>query len=139
MTAKEYLQQIKKLDIQIRNKRLDLEDIWNRMKGVQAINYEPKEGVSGSPNVKSPQEKYYPLYEQYQKELESLLNESLNKKMEITRLVDSLDNPTYIDLLHRRYFQYENWKKISKGMGFSEPYIYQIHGDALREVKKKIS
>lgn len=138
MTAKEYLMQIHRLDAQIRNKRLELEDIWNRMKGVQAINYEPKEGVSGSPNIKSPQEKYFPIYEEYRKELRMILTESMRKRKEIMAVVDSIDDADYIDLLHKRYFQSEKWEDIAVEMNYSLPYIYQLHGEALQEVKKRI-
>lgn len=138
MTAKEYLMQIHRLDAQIRNKRLELEDIWNRMKGVQAINYEAKEGVSGSPNTRSPQEKYFPIYEEYRKELRMILTESMRKRKEIMAVVDSIDDADYIDLLHKRYFQSEKWEDIAVEMNYSLPYIYQLHGEALQEVKKRI-
>lgn len=138
MTAKEYLKQIHRLDVQIRNKRLEIEDIWNRMKGVQAINYEPKEGVSGSPNTKSPQEKYFYKCELYRKELKELLLESINKRKEIMALIDTIEEADYVDLLHRRYFENEKWEEIAANMNYSLPYIYQLHGKALQEVKKRI-
>lgn len=138
MTAKEYMSQLRRLDAQIRNKRLEMEDIWNRMKGVQAINYEPKEGISGTKNTKSPQEKYFNLYEQYRNDLKRTLMESIAKRKEVMEVVDSIENGYYIDLLHKRYFQYESWEQIASEMNYSLPYVYQLHGEALQEVKKRI-
>ena len=46
MEAKEYLKQIKTLDIKIKNKSLELEDIENKMKGVTGISYEEKKRFS---------------------------------------------------------------------------------------------
>lgn len=138
MTAKEYMSQIRRLDAQIRSKELEIKDIWNKMKGVQAINYEPKEGISGTKNTKSPQEKYFNLYDQYQNDLKRTLMESIAKRKEAMEVVDSIENGYYIDVLYKKYFQDRSWKQIANEMNYSLPYVYQLHGKALQEVKKRI-
>ena len=134
MTAKEYLQQIRKLDYQIKNKKLEKEAIINKMKGVQAINYEPKEGVSGSPNTKSPQEKYYPLLERYEKEIEVDIERLFNLKKEVIAVIDQLDNADEINLLYMRYIQYMKWEVIAKKMNLSYKHTHRIHARALNNI-----
>lgn len=139
MTAKEYLQQIRKLDLQIQNKQLEKEDILNRMKGCAAISYDPKIGASGTPNTKSPQEKYYPILERYEKEIAVDIDRLIDVKREVMAVIDSLDDPDEINLLYKRYFQYLKWEEIALKMHFSYKWIHRIHGNALRSVDRILS
>lgn len=138
MTAKEYLQQIRKLDLQIRNKKLEKEDIWNRMEGCSAISYEPKIGTSGTPSIKSPQEKYYPILDRYEKEIAVDIDRLIDVKREVMAVIDSLDDPDEINLLYMRYFQYLKWEEIAYKMNFSYMHVHRIHGSALQSVEKKM-
>ncbi len=133
MTAKEYLQQIKKLECQIKNKQLEKEAIWNSMKGCSAINYEPKEG-SGTPNTKSPQEKYYPLLERYEKEIETDIERLVELKKEVISVIDQLDNADEVNLLYMRYVQLMKWEDIAKKMNLSYKHTHRIHARALENV-----
>lgn len=139
MTAKEYLQQIRKLDLQIQNKQLEKEDILNRMKGCAAISYDPKIGASGTPNTKSPQEKYYPILERYEKEIAVDIDCLMNIKREVMAVIDSLDNPDEINLLYMRYFQYKKWEEIAVEMKFDYRYVHRIHSRALNNVNNIIN
>lgn len=134
MTAKEYLQQIRKLDYQIRNKKLEKEAIWNSMKGCSAISYEPKEGGSGTLNTKSPQEKYYPLLERYEKEIEVDIQRLIELKKEVIGVIDQLDDADEVNLLYMRYVQLMKWEDIAKKMNYSYKWVHKIHANALRNV-----
>ena len=134
MTAKEYLQQIRKLDLQIQNKNLEKEAIWNSMKGCSAISYEPKIGTSGTPSLKSPQEKYYPILDRYEKEIAADIDRLIDVKREVMTVIDSLDNPDEITLLYKRYFQYLKWEEIAVEMKFDYRYVHRIHSRALNNV-----
>ncbi len=138
MTAKEYLQQIKKLDNQIKNKKLEKEAIWNSMKGCSAINYEPKEGISGTINTKSPQEKYYPLLERYEKEIEVDVTRLIELKKEIIAVIDQLEDADEVDLLYMRYVQLMKWCDIAKKMDYSYKHVHRIHAKALNSVENII-
>lgn len=134
MTAKEYLQQVKKLDSQIKNKKLEKEAIWNSMKGCSAISYEPKIGTSGTINNKSPQEKYYPLLERYEKEIEVDIERLVKLKKEIIGVIDQLENGDEVNLLYMRYIQFLKWDDIAKKMNLSYQHVHKIHARALENV-----
>lgn len=134
MTAKEYLQQVKKLDSQIKNKKLEKEAIWNSMKGCSAISYEPKIGTSGTINNKSPQEKYYPLLERYEKEIEVDIERLVKLKKEIIDVIDQLENGDEVNLLYMRYIQFLKWDDIAKKMNLSYQHVHRIHARALENV-----
>ena len=38
-----------------------------------------------------------------------------------------------------KYLSYQHWKHISKVMGYSEAYIYEMHEDALEAIADKIN
>lgn len=136
MNAKEYLQQIRKLDLQIHNKQLEKEEIWNRMQGCAAISYEPKIGAPGTPNTKSPQEKYFPILERYEKEIAEDIDRLIDVKREVMAVIDSLDDPDEINLLYMRYLQYLKWEEIAYKMNFSYKHVHRIHGNALQSIDR---
>lgn len=130
MEAKEYLKRIKLLDIKIKNKSLELEDIQNRMTGLQGITYEEK--ISGSVNNKSPQEKMMYKYLAYKEELQENINELTEYKKQAMSLIDKIDNADCVDVLYKRYFQFKKWEQIAVEKNYSYQGICKIHGKALQ-------
>ena len=130
MEAKEYLKQIKTLDIKIKNKSLELEDIENKMKGVTGISYEEK--TSGSVNNKSPQEKLVHKYIAYQDELEKDINKLAECKSQAMNLIDKIEDADCVDVLYKRYFQFKKWEQIAVEKNYSYQGICKIHGKALQ-------
>lgn len=134
MEAKEYLKQIKTLDIKIKNKSLELEDIENKMKGVTGISYEEK--TSGSVNNKSPQEKLVHKYIAYQDELEKDINKLAECKSQAMNLIDKIEDADCVDVLYKRYFQFKKWEQIAVEKNYSYQGICKIHGKALKSLNK---
>ena len=134
MEAKEYLKQIKTLDIKIKNKSLEIEDIENKMKGVTGISYDEK--ISSSSNNKSPQEKMIYKYLAYKEELQENINELTEHKKQAMSLIDKIENAEYIEVLYKRYFQYMKWEQIAVDMDYTYRNILYIHGKALIELNE---
>lgn len=130
MTAKEYLMQIRKLDIQIRNKKKELEVIQNQMTGVKSISFDKKEPAT-SKSTLSPQEKYYPLYEKYEKSIKNDVDKLVHLKHEAMTLIDRIEDADCMDVLYRRYIHYQKWELIAVEMNFSYKWIHCIHQKAL--------
>lgn len=130
MEAKEYLKRIKLLDIKIKNKSLEIEDIENKMKGVTGISYDEK--ISSSSNNKSPQEKMIYKYLAYKEELQENINELTEHKKQAMSLIDKIENAEYIEVLYKRYFQYMKWEQIAVDMNYTYRGILKIHGKALQ-------
>lgn len=49
--------------------------------------------------------------------------------------IDSIDNPTERRLLRLRYIDGYSWEAIARIMGYSEQYIYTMHGHALKKIR----
>ena len=56
--AKEYFEELRRQINHLEDIKDELTDLWNLATGLKAVSYETKEGVSGSINNRSPQEKY---------------------------------------------------------------------------------
>ncbi len=48
--------------------------------------------------------------------------------------IDSVDNSAERRLLRLRYIDGYDWDTIARIMGYSEPYIYTMHGRALKKI-----
>ena len=73
-------------------------------------------------------------------DLETEINQAIDayvdKKREISRLIEQVQDPDQLTVLHKRYIQYEHWEQIACEMGFTYRNICYIHGRALQAVTK---
>ncbi len=70
-------------------------------------------------------------------ELQSILSDDMvdlvRVKCEISSVIRLMDNFERQDLLVKRYICNKSWDEIAFELGYSVPYIYRMHGDALKE------
>lgn len=130
MTAKEYLQQIRKLNLQIKNKKLELENLTYQMTGSRSLSFSDKPPTV-SKSIKSPQEKFIYKYLKYEQEIKSDIAKLLDLKKEAMLIIDKIDDSNYVDLLYKRYIHCLHWKEIAYQMNFSMTHIFYLHRLAL--------
>lgn len=134
METKSVLQKIKLMDVHIKNIQLEIEDIRNKMKGSAGTSFEEK--VPGSHDVRSPQEKLFPMLDEREKELGRKLVEYVDYKRIILNAFDEMTNSSYVDILYKRYFLYERWEQIAIEMKYSYQGVLKVHGRALQEFER---
>lgn len=54
---------------------------------------------------------------------------------DITCKIDELEDEDEREVLYYRYIKDKEWWEIAKTMGFSESWIYELHGRALKNLK----
>lgn len=54
---------------------------------------------------------------------------------DITCKIDELEDEDEREVLYYRYIKDKEWWEIAKTMGFSERWIYELHGRALKKMK----
>lgn len=54
---------------------------------------------------------------------------------DITCRIDELEDEDEREVLYYRYIKDKEWWEIAKTMGFSESWIYELHGRALKNLK----
>ena len=58
------------------------------------------------------------------------MNELLIKKFAIDEKIEKVGQP-YTNVLFFRYTRGKEWKEVAKELGYTEDYIYDLHGEAL--------
>lgn len=133
MNAKEYLTQIKKLNVLIENKLTEVERLRDRAESVTAcVGGEKVKSTSRSDNMENTIIKLIDMSRAIEKEVDKLVE----LKTEATHVIDMLDKADEINLLYKRYIQFKTWEQIAEEMDYSLQGIYKMHGFALQKVQK---
>lgn len=134
MRAKEYLDQIRKLDIKIGQRITELEQMRQRLSVISGIDYS-KDRVQSSPSSGNAQvEKLVDM----DREIWGMIEQETELKHKIIDEIQQLENPIYVDLLFRRYVQCHSFERIACDMGYVYNYVCNLHGEALREFETKV-
>lgn len=136
MTAKEYLQQAYRIDRKI---QLDTEKLAAARSALygKTAQYD-SDGSKPVPcgNVtESAVLRVMELEERLNREIDELTV----KRQEIELAVNAVPDEVQQEVLTRRYLLYQKWEVIAEEMNFSERRIFQIHGDALKNISVNFS
>jgi DNA-directed RNA polymerase specialized sigma subunit len=71
-----------------------------------------------------------------QDEINRAIDEFVEKKNEVCAIIDSLQNPDYVALLHKRYVEYLTWEQIACDMHVSYRHVTRMHGRALQAIER---
>ena len=132
MTAKEYLSQGRYLDARINEKLHQVEQL--RLIATKATG-----NLSGMPRPESPNA--HSLQDTVCKivDLENEINRSIDAlvdlRREIMHVIDEVPSNECRMLLSMRYLGMKSWTEIAEAMCYSEKYVYEIHGKALKLVR----
>lgn len=137
MKAKEYLQQLKRLDIVIKQKSKEVNDLCSKSKSISSIDYS-KERVRTSPSGEASFVKLIGRIVDLETEISQEINTFLQEKHKIINQIQELNNTDYIRLLYKRYVEYKSLEHICVEMDFSYDYIKHLHGYALKDFEDKI-
>lgn len=131
MRAKEYLQQLRRLDTVIDQKIKELDDLKVKSTCIGGFDYS-KERVQTSPSGDAPYVRTVSRIVDLNEEINREINDFVDRKHKIINQIQGLDNPNYIKLLFKRYVEFKKFEQISVEMNFTIRNIYFIHGRALK-------
>lgn len=132
MKAKEYLQQLKRLDELINQKNKEIDDLRHRATSVSGIDYS-KERVQSSPSGDAPFVKPICRIIDLEAEINAEIDRFVNEKHKIINQIQGLKNSDYISLLFKRYVEFKKFETIAVEMNFTYQYVLNMHGYALKE------
>ncbi len=135
--AKEYLQQLKRLDIVIKQKSKEVDDLHLKSKSIGSIDYS-KERVQTSPSGEALFVKLIGRIVDLETEISQEINTFIDEKHKIINQIQKLNNTDYIRLLYKRYVEYKSLEHICVEMDFSYDYIKHLHRCALKDFEDKI-
>lgn len=137
MKAKEYLQQLQRLDTVINQKIKEVHDLRLQAQSGGGIDYS-KERVQSSPSGDAPFVKPICRIIDLEAEINAEIDRFIEEKHKIINQIQGLKNSDYISLLFKRYVEFKSLERICVEMNFSYDYIKHLHGYALKDFEDKI-
>lgn len=135
MNGKEYLEQIKNVDIRIQLIHNEIEEL-QAMLEYQGINYDH---IGSSPKNSYKEDKRTMfIYELMKKHNELVEQYSLlvNTKESVRKVITQLENPKEIEVLFRRYFMFQKISNISHDMHYSKAQVYRLLEEGEQNIEK---
>ncbi len=131
--VKEYLHQLRRLDIKIEQLKDQQSMLWATL--LSATN-PGEERVSGGalPGDESMVNLVSKL-ERQSRELDRLIAEYMSLRLQIIREIQSLENPLYMQILFKRYVEYKRLDQIADELHYHYNYVCGLHGQALLRFK----
>ena len=133
MTAKEYLSQAYRLN-QLANTKMEQIENLRALSEKVTVSY-GAEQVSHSRNVTSMEDTIVRIVAA-QEDLNRQLNKIVGLQVEISTLIDKMQNVYYSEILTKRYLRFMPWNRIASEMGYSRRWVMQKHKQALEVVDK---
>ena len=131
MNAKEYLSQAMYIDQRINSK---LEQVTRLRENVTnctaALSDMPR---PDSPNKQRMEETICKIVD-LEREINADIDRLVDLKAEARRVINAVSDPDQQLILELRYLCYKPWNEIMTELGYSEPTIYRLHGEALKKI-----
>ena len=131
MTAKEYLSQAFHIDQRISSKLSQVMRLREAATSCTAT-------LSDMPRPDSPSRQQMADTICKIVDLEREINEDIDRlvdlKAEARRAINAVSDPDQQLILELRYLCYKPWNEIMIELGYSEPTIYRLHGEALKKI-----
>lgn len=138
MRAKEYLQQLRRLDTVIDQKIKELDDLKVKSTCIGGFDYS-KERVQTSPSGDAPYVRTVSRMIDLNEEINRDIDDFVDRKHKIINEIQSLENTKHIQILFKKYVEHKTFEQISVEMNYTYQYIVLLHGYALKEFSQKYS
>jgi len=135
MKAKQYLLQIDYYDKRITNKLSELAQ-WRTLASSTGSQ------TDGERVQTSPKDRLSTVVSKIvdiEREIDFLIDEYTEKKQEIIRTIESIDNTNYYDLLFKVYIEHKFLHEAAAEMNYSYTRVRHMHKEALNSVDKIIN
>ena len=132
MTAKEYLDQYRKLTERIRQLNIDIMMLEAEYESV-SIDYS---GMPHGTRIAKRTESLAIRMSDLRLKKVSLRDEAISKRDEIVDVISRVSDPLYSRLLYDRYILFMTWEKVAEDCDKSDKWCRtQLHSNALQSVK----
>lgn len=135
MKAKEYLQQLQRLDAVINQKIKELEGLRLTLSSVGSIDY-AKDRVQTGSSSDAPFVRTIEKIADLEAEIDREINSFVDKKHQIINEIQGLSNAIHIQILFKRYVEFKRLEVISVEMNYTYAYTRELHGYALQDFER---
>ena len=132
--AKEFLEQVPVINTHINNKLEELEHLKSlALKITSSMKADVVSGGGGNHDkVGDAVAKIVDL----EREINESIDTFVDKKKEVSAVIEMIDDPKQIEVLYKRYFHCKNWEQIACEMGYTYRNVCIIHGRALQTISE---
>lgn len=134
MRAKEYMQQIEKLNKMIQNKQAELREWHSIATGTSSPTSGYKVQSSGSQDKMA---NAVCAYVDIEREINEDIAKLAEQRQEIVRTIEQLPTDEY-DVLHKLYVQFQSIDDVAEFKNKSYSWVTTVHGRALKNVQRII-
>ena len=136
MDAREYLGQIHTLEIKIRQKRMQLEEMRQAAIGGKSVSdFKERVQTSISGNITGDTiDRYVDL----EREIEEDIIAYQQKKNEIIDTIHQLNNPRQIKVLYAKWVDRDSLEKIATDEHYSFFYVRKLYTKGMKEIQEMI-
>jgi uncharacterized protein YqfA (UPF0365 family) len=132
MESKEFLKQVEKLDLRIKNKLVEQQQWRDIALGITANMEGERVQSSGT---KSKMADAVAKCVDMEAEIDSLVDKLVDAKKEVIQVIEQLDSATEYNILHMRYIQYKSLQEIADHYRKDYGWATTTHGRALKSVQ----
>ena len=131
MNAKEYLSQAMHIDQRIGSKLEQVTRLRETAANCTAtLSYTPR---SNAPNRQRMEETICKIVD-LEREINVDIDRLVDLKAEARKAINAVNDPDQQLILELRYLCYKPWLEIAETIGYSEPTVYRLHGEALKNI-----
>lgn len=131
MEIKEWLNRVRKIDLQIKNKLIEKQQWYDMALGITS-NMEG-ERVQSSGSQSKMQDAIIKCVDM-EKEIDALVDRLIDTKREVIQTIEQLDSPTQYNVLHLIYIQGKTLQEVADEYAMSYDWAATTHGRALKNV-----
>ncbi|HQK35980.1 MAG TPA: DUF1492 domain-containing protein [Spirochaetales bacterium] len=131
MTTKEYLGQAYRLDQRI-NSKLEQVASLNELatKCTSTLTGMPRNPNRGNSTMADAVGKIIDLQAEINRDIDQLVD----MKREMVKLIKAVNNTEYQTLLELRYLCFKTWEQIAVDMGYNVRHVYRLHDEATEKI-----
>ena len=131
--AKEFLKQVERLDVRIRNKLIEQQQWRDIALGITANMDGERVQSSGA---KSKMADALDKVVDAEAVIDSLIDELIDVKKKVIETIEKLDSATEYNVLHMRYIQFKDLQEIADRYGYEYGWATTTHGRALKSLQE---
>lgn len=135
MSAKEYLQQLRRFDLLINQKIQELSELRMTAESLPGMKYS-EDKVQKSLSQNAPFISSVHRIIELEKEIDAEIDRFVDEKHRIINQIQGLSDMQHIEVLFKRYVEYKSLETISEEMGYTPQYVREIHGQALEKFQE---
>ncbi len=135
MTAKEFLKDIRKMDLEIKTLNDQIVQLRHAAEGLKSMELSDMPRGAQGKNMAD----YVAELANMQLKCAQYVSELVDKKQNAIDYIMSIDGSELRNVLLLRYIQCKDWDDIANKLQYNPRTIFRLHGEALKEFEKVVS